>query len=144
MKSFGYRGEHRPAFVLALLGALLLASALGTSGCASVGTGDPVVVRAEDVQVNSLNFFDTAMQWHYANSTKESPALYKAFEKFRVAFPPAYRTLTKAIPAYKAGTGGDLQTALAAVEQLVAEIKAIWTPPPVSMLPSHVSTAGGT
>jgi hypothetical protein len=137
---FGYRDEHRPQFVAALL--LSIAIAVVFSGCATVGTGDPVIVRAEDVQVNSLNFYDTAMQWHYANSTKESPALYRAFEKFRVDFPPAYRTLTKSIAAYKSGKGGDLQTALAAVEQLLLDIKAIWTPPPVSMIPSHVAIAG--
>jgi hypothetical protein len=114
------------AFALFLVVALV---PLGM-GCASVGTGDPVIVRAEDVQVNSLAFFDTAMQWHYANSTKESPALFRAFETFRTSFPPAYKTLTATIPVYKSGKSGDLQGALQAVEKLLADIRAVWTPPP--------------
>lgn len=118
--------RHSRTFALALILSLVIVGC--ASGCASIGTGDPVVVRAEDVQVNSLSFFDTAMQWHYANSSKESPALYKAFEVFRVSFPPAYKTLTAAIPAYKASKSGDLQVSLAAVEQLLTDIKAVWTP----------------
>jgi hypothetical protein len=104
--------------------------ALTLAACATVGTGDPVVVKAEDVQVNSLSFFDTAMSFHYANSAKESPALYRAFETFRIKFPPAWRTLSAAIPAYKAGKGGDLANAVQVVESLLAEVKAVWTPAP--------------
>ena len=110
--------------------ALVVVLALLSASCATVGTGDPAVVRAEDVQVNSLSFFDSAMQWHYANSAKESPALYRAFEKFRKEFPPAWKTLSTAIPAYKAGKGGDLSNALQIVEKLLVDIRAVWTPAP--------------
>jgi len=123
--------------------ALVIGLSLFAPGCASIGTGDKVVVRAEDVQVNSLTFFDTAMQWHYANSAKESKSLYAAFEVFRVGFPPAWKTLSAAIPAYKAGKGGDLPTALQAVEKLLIDIKAVWTPTPTggtSWIPSRSSS----
>ena len=118
--------QQRRAVAIA---AVVLISLL-VSGCASVGSGDKIVVRAEDVQVNSLSFYDTAMQWHFANSTKESPQLYKAFEIFRTKFPPAWKTLSTAIQTYKSGKTGDLAGALATVDELLANIRAVWTPPP--------------
>ena len=74
-------------------------------GCASVGTGRPEVVRAEDVLVNSQNTWRAFMSWHKANSTKESPAVYKILESARVEYPKARVTLRSAIRAYKAGSG---------------------------------------
>src|SRR5512144_2601867 len=69
--------------------------------CASVGSGDPVVVRAEDFLVNSLSVYDTGMKWHEANSTKESPATYKTLEQARVNFPPAWQAAKNGVASYK-------------------------------------------
>lgn len=86
------RKQHR--FALALLLVLSVS-------CASVGTGDPVVVRAEDMLTNSLTIYDSAMQYHYSHSTTETPAVYQTFEKFRVNFQPAWRSLYNSVQAYK-------------------------------------------
>ena len=114
------------------LGLALLFFGLGPIGCASVGTGDPVVVKGEDVLVNSLTFYDTATDWHMANSTRESVALYKAFEAFRKEFPKVWGTAKAALAVYKASRTEDHKfewtKALDKVQQLVTDIKAAWTP----------------
>ncbi len=56
---------------------------LVNEACATVGTSDPVVVKAEDVLTNSLSVYTAAMNYHFANSTKETPAVYKSFEEFQ-------------------------------------------------------------
>jgi hypothetical protein len=100
--------------------ALLLAAA-----CATVGTGDKVVVRAEDALTNGLTVYTEAMEYHFRNSTKESPAVYKAFEAFRVKFPVAWNAVDKAKRNYQkdrsAGTGS-LDAALAELAQLTQDI----------------------
>lgn len=96
-----------------------------TVACASVGAGDPVVVRAEDVLTNSLTTYSAAMNFHFANSTKESPAVYKTFENFRVKFPTAWTALDNAKRAYQANkvTGhASLDAALSALSALVATV----------------------
>jgi hypothetical protein len=104
-----------PALILVALAA----------ACATVGTGDPVVVRAEDVLSNSLTVYSTAMDYHFKNSTKESPSVYKAFETFRVKFPVAWNALDTAKRSYQANkTAGtsSLDAALAALTGLVSAI----------------------
>lgn len=112
--------------VLVLLGGLLLA----TTNCASLAGSDPVVVRAEDVLTNSLAFYQAAMSVHYANSKKESVELYEAMELVRTQFPPAWRSLRAAIPAYQGVRTGieekRLSEAILAVEKLVGDLREIW------------------
>jgi ABC-type thiamine transport system substrate-binding protein len=93
--------------------------------CATVGAGDPVVVRAEDTLSNSLTIYTTAMNYHFANSTKEGPAVYKAFEDFRVQFPVAWIALDNAKRSYqrdKAGGSANVDAALNALSGLVSAI----------------------
>lgn len=110
----------------ALAVVLLLAVA-----CASVGTGDQIVVRAEDVLSNSLSVYSTAMDWHFHNSTKESPQVYKALELFRVKFPIAWNALDQAKRAYqrdkRVGTA-ELTAALDAIAALLAAVPALIGP----------------
>jgi hypothetical protein len=93
--------------------------------CATVGTGDPVVVKSEDLLTNSLTVYSQAMSWHFQNSTKESPAVYKAFENFRVKFPVAWSALDAAKRSYQhdktAGTAS-IDAALNALAGLVSAI----------------------
>jgi hypothetical protein len=93
--------------------------------CATIGPGDPTVVRAEDILTNSLTTYSAAMSWHFANSTKESPAVYHAFEDFRVKFPVAWTALDSAKRQYQlnkaAGTTA-LDAALTALSGLVSAI----------------------
>ena len=81
--------------------ASLAAFLLVAVACATVGTGDPVVVRAEDVLTNSLTVYSQAMEFHRHHSTQESPAVYKTFEQFRVRFPAAWTALDNAKREYK-------------------------------------------
>lgn len=117
---------HRPTIVLALL--LTLIAAVLSGACASVGTGRPEVVKAEDVLTNSLSFYETAMQYHFANSTSESPAVYRAMETFRVKFKPAWNTLDTAIRDYKAGKPSDVSSAVSLLRAIVTDLQAVWTP----------------
>lgn len=122
-----HRREER---LLAVLSALVFILAFQTASCASLGGGRPEVVRAEDVLVNSLTTYDAAMTWHFANSTKETPAQYKVFEKIRTTFPPTWKTLDAAITAYKtAGSNPNLASALAALEALLTELNSVWVSP---------------
>jgi hypothetical protein len=93
--------------------------------CATVGTGDPVVVRAEDTLSNSLTFYTSAMEYHFANSTKETPAVYKAFESFRVKFPIAWTALDNAKRSYqrnKSLGSASVDAALGALSELISAI----------------------
>ena len=87
------RTKHQLAAVVVALFVL--------NGCASTGTGDPVVVKAEDVLVNSLSVYGAAMNYHVTNSTKESPAVYAVMEAARAGFPKAWDALDKGIDGYK-------------------------------------------
>lgn len=95
------------------------------NGCASVGSGDPVVVRAEDVLVNSLSVYGQAMVYHQNHSTTETPQLYKALEAARIAFPPAWKALDAGITAYKADKDkAALQKLLDVVGAIVSSLQA--------------------
>lgn len=78
--------------------------------CASVGTGDPAVVKAEDWITNSFSTYKAAISWHDApgHSTSESPAVYKLFESARTDFPPAWRAVKSAVDTYKINRAGGL------------------------------------
>jgi hypothetical protein len=71
------------------------------SSCASVGTGRPEVVRAEDVKVNSLSVWMTAMAYHEGHSKEETPAVYATLEQARTKFPVYWRALDAALKVYK-------------------------------------------
>jgi hypothetical protein len=105
----------------ALAVVLLLAVA-----CASVGSGDPIVVRAEDVLSNSLVVYSQAMDFHFHHSKEESPAVYKTFEQFRVRFPVAWSALDGAKRSYqkdkKLGTN-TIEAAIRAVTDLLTVIQ---------------------
>lgn len=91
--------------------------------CASVGGGDPVVVRAEDFLVNSLSVYDSAMKWHEQHSTQESPAAYKALEQARVNFPPAWQAAKNGVASYKINKDkAQLDRLLAAVQTILDSI----------------------
>lgn len=112
--------KHRHRVLLALL-------VIAAVSCASVGTGDPVVVRAEDLLSNSLPIYDQAMALHYANSTKETPSEYRAFEAMRTGFPTAWKALYDSLQSYKANrtTAGatTVQNYLDALTTLVNGVK---------------------
>ena len=93
--------------------------------CATVGVGDPVVVKAEDTLSNSLTVYTTAMDWHFKHSTTESPSVYKAFEDFRVKFPIFWTALDTAKRSYqrdKSAGAAPVDAALNALSVLVAGI----------------------
>ncbi len=93
--------------------------------CATVGPGDPVVVRAEDTLTNSLTVYTAAMNYHFANSTKEAPAVYRTFEAFRVTFPIAWTALDQAKRSYqanKASGSATVDAALSALSVLVSSV----------------------
>lgn len=112
------RSRHRAALAL-----LLVASV----SCASVGTGDPLVVRTEDVLSNSLTIYDHAMQFHFLNSTRESVSEYQAFEAVRMKFPTAWKALYDSLQTYKASrtTAGAnaVQNYLQALQTLVDGVR---------------------
>jgi len=111
----------RQRFRVPLVALLILSAA-----CATVGTGDPVVVKAEDVLSNSLTTYQAAMSYHFANSTKESPAVYKTFEAVRLNFPEGWKNLYDTLQAYKANrttAGADRVNALlTALQNLVRSV----------------------
>ena len=78
------RRNHNLAIVL------LIAFSLA---CASVGTSDPALVKAEDFLSNSLSVYDAAMAYHFAQSTRETPEVYATFERVRTGFPIAWKAL---------------------------------------------------
>jgi hypothetical protein len=91
----------RRLFVILLLVSL-------SAACASTGTGDPAVVRAEDWVVNSLSTYKAAIAWHDNHSTSESPAAYKAFEGVRAKFPPAWKAVKDGVDTYKINRAGGI------------------------------------
>ncbi len=95
------------------------------SGCATTGTGDPIVVRTEDVLQNSLSIATPILAWHQAHSKEESLAVYAILEKGRTDFPVAWKAVYDAETAYKAktGTGGDLQRDSDVLKAVVASIQ---------------------
>jgi hypothetical protein len=90
------------------------------ASCASVGTGDKLVVRAEDTLANSLSTYDALMTAHQTNSKNESPATYRAIEDVRVKFPGAWRAVNEAKKSYQAGIKGGADTLSAALDALDA------------------------
>jgi hypothetical protein len=96
--------------------------------CASVGASDPLVVRAEDALSNSLSVYDGLMSVHFANSTRESPEVYRAIEAVRVKFPIAWRAVNDGKKSYRAGVTGSadkLTAALDALQAIVAQASAL-------------------
>jgi hypothetical protein len=103
--------------------------------CASVGTGDPVVVRAEDALTNSLTVYTRVMVFHFGDptavppiighSTTESVATYHAIEAFRKGFPIAWNAVDKGKRDYqanKAAGTAPLDAAVAALTELVSTV----------------------
>jgi len=85
------------AACLALLGVILI-----STGCATITPGsDPIIVKTEDVLVNSLSAYETAMSLHYAASERETPDVYRAAELIRSTFPPAWRGLRAVKESYR-------------------------------------------
>lgn len=130
MDAAAVRRARRLAITFSLLGMTLTLVALLSQGCASFGTGDPVVVRAEDVLSNSLPLYSQAMAWHKAHSTEESPEVYAAFEKVRTTFPKAWRSANVLKKSYKASRTAEgkvsLTKALDQLDPIVDELRTIW------------------
>lgn len=123
------RDAEMAKVALVLLGiAVIMATILLTAACASTGTSDPVIVRAEDVESNSLSLYNAVVvQWHMTHSQEESPEVYAVLEKIRVEFPPAWRTLHRAIPAYeKVRDEKTLLEKLTPVEDFYRQMKEVW------------------
>lgn len=112
----------------AALVALLLVPLFVFDGCASAGTSDPLLVKAEDIENNSLLLFKTVVvDFHMKHSRTESPEVYRTLEKVRVTFPSAWASLNAAIPHYKEfRAAGPLLEKLAPVEALYDDLKRIW------------------
>ncbi len=92
-------------------------------GCATVGTGDPVLVKAEDVLSSSLSVYDAAMRYHFANSTKEKPAVYQTFERVRTGFPTAWKALYDGTREYKTTRDtGKLNALTGAVQKMLDDV----------------------
>jgi hypothetical protein len=97
-----------------------------SAACASVGTSDPTLVRAEDVLSNSLSVWDQAMKWHFANSTHESPQVYQVFEKVRINFPLAWKALYDGTIAYRTNPDRDkLEALITAVRSLLDQLATV-------------------
>jgi len=108
---------NRHRFRSSLAALLLLAFA---TACASVGTSDPTLVRAEDLLSNSLSVYDGAMKYHFANSTREPPEVYAVFERVRTGFPTAWQGLYDGTREYKrVPDRAKLDSAIAAVRVLL-------------------------
>jgi hypothetical protein len=91
--------------------------------CATVGTSDPVVVKAEDVITNALSLYDRGMTVHEARSTTESPATYKRIEALKPKFELAWSAAFKGIQAYKAdGDKSKLDQVLNALQAIALEV----------------------
>ncbi len=115
---------------LAILG-IIIAIVLSTSGCATIGAGDDaILIRAEDVEVNSLALYRAVIvEYHMAHSTEEPRAVYDTLETVRKNFPRAWRSLHAAIPRYKTlHNRNDLEAVLTEVEGYYSDMKRIWIP----------------
>lgn len=99
--------------------------------CASVGAADPLLVRAEDLLSNSLAVYDGAMRYHFVNSTKETPQVYKIMESVRTQFPPAWKALYDGTRAYKTSPDptklGQLMAAVQAMIDSLSSVSATTT-----------------
>lgn len=95
-----------------------------TLSCAHVGAGNALTVKTEDVLINSLSVYEGLMEYHFANSTKESNPTYNAIEAIRVKFPIAWQAVADAKALYKAkavGSADQLTNALEALRGLVVQ-----------------------
>ncbi len=115
----------------ALAAVLLLAVA-----CASVGKGDPVVVRTQDFIVNSLTIYEGVICWHdgcpekgiTGHSRTETPAIYKAIEAARLKFPKAWQALKDGLETYKLDRNQDkIQALINAVQTILDTLPAVPT-----------------
>lgn len=80
---------------------ILLFVTIASAGCASTGGGDPLVIKAENVLVNSLAVYKEIAGWHQTHSTSETPGVYRAIEAYKQAFPPLWDLLDRAVQTYK-------------------------------------------
>lgn len=104
---------------------VLLFAALLTS-CATITPGsDPLVVRTQDVLTNSLAIYDAAMKTHYAVSTQEPMAVYRATEEVRHSFPKAWRGLDASLAGYKATKEKDPVKLRASVLSFLTEVEGL-------------------
>lgn len=96
------------------------------TACATLAPGsDPIVVRVEDVLVDSLAVYDSTMRLHYQVSTQEPPAVYAALERVRPVFPKAWRGLDASLQAYKAATVKDPEKLRGATLAFLDEVEGL-------------------
>ncbi len=102
--------------------------------CASVGGGDPVVVRTEDYLTNSLSFYDAAMKVHEQFSTKEAITTYRLIEGSKKPFEDAWHALSDGLAKYKIDRDRSqlvrLIDAVAAILKRLSELIPVGTPLP--------------
>lgn len=130
--------KTRNLIAVCCVGLAVIVMVLLAVSCASAPTGsDTLLIRAEDVEVNSLALYKAVVVgYHMQNSASETPEVYAALETVRKNFPKAWRSLHKAIPAYKAlKNKHDLETVLTEVEGYYVEMKKIWLPHMVNEVP---------
>lgn len=106
---------------------VLLLVAITVASCASIGTGRPYVVRAEDVLFDGPIVYDALFTLHKTPGVVqlEGVDIYEQVEALRTRWPAADRVLRSAVSTFKAGTGtkGDLMAALTKAEDLQAKVR---------------------
>lgn len=120
------RGTTAARYLGPLPRVILLLGAAVLSACATLAPGsDPVVVRTQDVLVQSMHLYDSLTQWHRAHSREESPEVYAAIERLRPAFPKAWRGLRDALNVYRASKTRDTTALRTAGLKFLDEVAAL-------------------
>lgn len=100
--------------------------ALLVSACATARPGeDLVLLKAEDIRIQSRVLYDHVMSWHDSHSTEETPAVYQALEKVRKAFPTVHKPYVDTLKSYKAAQARDPEALRASVLRFLADIEAL-------------------
>jgi hypothetical protein len=98
--------------------------------CATITSGDPVVVRAEqsvNIAFETVDTFLYIEHTHQADLAKVSADAHVVAEALRTNGPEAFRKARRLIDVYKANRGddakADMLTALAFVQALASEVQ---------------------
>jgi predicted secreted protein len=110
-----------------LLAALVVLSFV--AGCATVTSGDPIVVRAEqsvNIAFDTVDTFLYVEKYHRADLEKISADIHKVAESVREKGPDGFRAARRLIDVYKNNrtdeNKANLLTALAFVQALANEV----------------------
>ncbi len=124
-----------PVAVLAL-GAL----SLSLVGCGSVAPGsDPLVVRAEQLVPGAADTIDAFLKFERINEATLGKDVHRVADELRVNAPRVILAARAATRTYKENRNAEnkatLETVLAVVEQLAADVGKVWTKPTASGVP---------